>query len=118
MQMTDHARFPAQAQHSSGYRYQSVDAVVNDAMLDVQQKRAILSSWASDLFAVESCPWLREIPGIERPLRISDIFAALRELDDGPPPRGGASVRVLPAKRRTTDARMRPRPRMAMLKHA
>ena len=85
---------------------QSVEAVVNDPNLDVQQKRAILSSWASDLWTVESCPWLREVPGIKGPLRVSDIFAALRSLDDRPPPPGGASIRAFPP-RTTRDIHLR-----------
>jgi hypothetical protein len=100
--------------NSAANRYQTIDAVMTDPGLDAQQKRAILSSWASDLWAVESCPWLREVPGVRSPLRVSDIFAALRTLDGGPPPRGGASVRVLPLQTRTrTDARSRigPSPR-------
>jgi hypothetical protein len=77
------------------FRYQAPSDVINDRSLDVLQKRAILSSWASDLFAVESCPWLREVPGIKQALRLSDILAALRALDDDdPPPRGGLAMRI------------------------
>jgi hypothetical protein len=88
---------------------QSVASVVNDPNLDVPQKRAILSSWASDLWTVESCPWLREVPGIKRPLRVGDIFAALRALDDDPPPPGGASITVFPL-RRAGDSCLRRHP--------
>ncbi|MBR0736968.1 hypothetical protein JQ581_08505 [Bradyrhizobium liaoningense] len=65
--------------------------VLNDTALSAPEKRIILSSWASDMFAVESCPALREIPGMERPIRLADILAALRKLDgdDDDPPRGG-----------------------------
>lgn len=98
-------------------RWQSIDAVLSDGSLDVDQKRAILSSWASDLFAVESCPWLRSVPGVPEPLRVGDIFAGLRALDDDPP-RGGACVRMLPRARPMTDARMRLRPRVAEMRHA
>ncbi|WP_309143628.1 MULTISPECIES: hypothetical protein [unclassified Bradyrhizobium] len=44
--------------------YSSPDDVLNDKELTAPEKRIILSSWASDMFAVESCPALREIPGI------------------------------------------------------
>jgi hypothetical protein len=55
----------------------------------------ILSSWASDFYAVESCPWLREVPGVGKTLRLSDILAALRALDDDDePPPGGATIRL------------------------
>jgi len=72
------------------FPYQSVEAVLNDDILDRAQKRAILSSWASDLFAIEGCPWLRRVPGVARDLKTSEIFAGLRTLDEDPPPRGGA----------------------------
>ena len=37
--------------------------VLNDPDLTKQEKRAILSSWASDACAVESMPGLRQVPG-------------------------------------------------------
>ena len=75
--------------------HQNVEAVLTDPDLETVEKRAILSSWASDLYAVESCPWLRDVPGVKRTLRLSDILAALRALDDDdPPPRGGAAMRL------------------------
>src|SRR6187431_738928 len=37
--------------------------VLNDPDLSKQEKRAILSSWASDACAVESVPGLRQAPG-------------------------------------------------------
>jgi hypothetical protein len=77
--------------------HQSPSAVLDDTDLEPFEKRAILSSWASDLYAVESYPWLRDVPGVQGMLRLSDILAALRTLDDedDPPPRGGASRRPL-----------------------
>jgi hypothetical protein len=38
---------------------------LNDQGLCDAEKRVILSSRASGMFAVESCPGLREIPGME-----------------------------------------------------
>ena len=79
--------------------YESPADLLNDAKLSRAEKRLILSSWASDMYAVESQPQLREIPGIARPLRLSDVLGALRQLDreDQPPrPRGGAAMRVVP----------------------
>jgi hypothetical protein len=79
--------------------YDSPDDVLNDGELSVAEKRVILSSWASDMYAVESCPWLREVPGMVQPVALKDILAALRRLDpdnDDPPPRGPAAMRVVP----------------------
>ncbi|WP_247302627.1 hypothetical protein [Bradyrhizobium sp. 48] len=71
--------------------YASPDDVLNDQELTAPEKRVVLSSWASDTFAVESSPALREIPGMGRPVRLAEILAALRKLDgdDDDPPRGG-----------------------------
>jgi hypothetical protein len=77
--------------------YNSPGDVLHDARLSPTEKRAILSSWASDMYAAESQSALRNIPGIPRPLRLSDILAALRQLDDETdPPPGGATMRLRP----------------------
>jgi hypothetical protein len=85
--------------------YDSPDHVLNDADLSAAEKRVILSSWASDMYTVESCPWLREVPGIAQPIAFKDILAALRRLDpeddDDPPPRGATGMRVVPLIRST-----------------
>ncbi|RWL17888.1 MAG: hypothetical protein EOR57_22795 [Mesorhizobium sp.] len=57
------------------------DDVLSDATLDVMEKRAILSSWASDACAVESMPALRQPPGAEHPIPFDAIMDALRRLD-------------------------------------
>jgi len=43
------------------------------------------------MYAVESSPALREISGLSHAIRLADILAALRQLDDDndDPPRGG-----------------------------
>ena len=73
--------------------YDSQTSVLSDNELSTPEKRIILSSWASDMYAVESCPALREVPGISHTIRLADILAALRQLDgdndDDDPPRGG-----------------------------
>ena len=76
--------------------YGSPRDVLNDAKLSTDEKRVILSSWASDMYVVESHPALREIPGIPHRLRLDDILAALKQLDgeDDPPPRGGLAMRL------------------------
>jgi hypothetical protein len=76
--------------------YDSPADVLDDAKLSTEEKRLILSSWASDMYAVESHPALREVPGIPHSLRLDDILAALKRLDDDidPPPRGGLAMRL------------------------
>lgn len=73
--------------------HQTPEDVLHDADLDPAEKRAILASWASDMYAVESCPWLREIPGVHSTLRLSDILEALHQLggneSTGPAHRAG-----------------------------
>ncbi len=77
--------------------YDSPTDVLNDGQLTAAEKRIILSSWASDMFAVESSPGLRKIPGMRHTIRLADILAALRRLDDdnddGPRP-GGVPMRL------------------------
>src|ERR1700756_5947255 len=76
--------------------YDSPADVLNDARLSTDEKRVILSSWASDMYVVESHPALREVPGIRHRLRLDDILTALKQLDDDsdPPPRGGMAMRL------------------------
>jgi hypothetical protein len=62
--------------------YSSPADVLNDEALSPPEKRVILSSWASDMYAVHSCPALRKIPGLAAPLHLEDILAALRRLDE------------------------------------
>ncbi len=53
---------------------------MNDADLTLNEKRAILASWASDACALEAAPELRETPAGSR-VRFDDILEALRSLD-------------------------------------
>ena len=62
--------------------HRSPASVLNDPDLEPHEKRAILSSWASDLHAVESNPSLRQVPGVTGTLRLSEICDALRALDE------------------------------------
>jgi len=55
--------------------------VVADPDLTLNEKRAILASWASDACAVEAAPALRCIPGGARAVEVDEILEALRELD-------------------------------------
>ena len=69
--------------------------VLNDPDLSRQEKRAILSSWASDACAVDSIQGLRQRPGGAAAVSFDDIVDALRSLDDDPPPRpGGLAMRI------------------------
>ena len=79
--------------------YDSPGEVLNDRELSAPEKRIILSSWASDMYAVESSPAWREIPGLSHAIRLADILAALRQLDgdndnDDPPRGGGVPMRL------------------------
>ncbi|MDF0698736.1 hypothetical protein PYR71_19920 [Rhizobium sp. MC63] len=56
------------------------------AEIDNDEKRAILASWASDIFAVESAPALRLCPGAERAVSYDEILEALKALDNGDRP--------------------------------
>lgn len=56
------------------------DQVVGDPDLTLNEKRAILASWASDACAVEAAPALRQNPG-GRAVPFDDIMEALRTLD-------------------------------------
>jgi hypothetical protein len=55
--------------------------VLRDPDLTLNEKRAILASWASDACAIEAAPTLRRPPGAERPVPFDDIMDALRALD-------------------------------------
>ncbi len=79
------------------------DQVLHATALSRSEKRALLSSWASDARAVESKPWLRHIPGRAEPVPLASILAALRRLDDDfdPPPKGGIAIRLQDARRRS-----------------
>ena len=55
--------------------------VVNDADLTLNEKRAILASWASDACAVEAAPGLRTTPA-GMSVRFDDVMDALRALDE------------------------------------
>lgn len=67
---------------SPARHFKRPDDVLKDDTLDFQEKRAILSSWASDACAVESVPALRRPAGAEQSISFDEIMDALRELDD------------------------------------
>src|SRR5258707_4189033 len=55
--------------------------VVRDDTLTTAEKRAILSSWASDASAVESMPALWQILGSGHVVKFDEVIDALQELD-------------------------------------
>jgi len=55
--------------------------VVNDPDLTLNEKRAILASWASDACAIEAVPSLRRLPKGKRPVPFDDVMDALQALD-------------------------------------
>ena len=69
------------------------DDVVHDPDLTLNEKRALLASWASDACAVEAAPSLRRAPGSARVVSVDEILEALRELDKQAGENGSSWVR-------------------------
>jgi hypothetical protein len=61
--------------------FQSPDDVVKDPDLPSQEKREILSSWASDACAVVDQPKLRWLLGTPEPVPLLDVLDALARLE-------------------------------------
>lgn len=55
--------------------------VLKDPLLEAADKRAILSSWASDASAVQDEPTLRWLIGTPEPVPLADVREALARLD-------------------------------------
>ena len=70
----DHLLHPAGA-------FRTPMEVVNDPDMTIQEKRAILASWASDACAVEAAPDLRQPSAAPSVVRFDDIMEALKRLD-------------------------------------
>lgn len=81
-------------------RYARPADVLVDASLSVDERRAILASWASDACAVDSAPSLRRSPFGAEPVTFDEIMDALIELDRGRTPQSAS-------KRSTNGARPR-----------
>jgi hypothetical protein len=74
--------------------------VVNDPDLTLNEKRAILASWASDACAIESVPALRRAPlKGGRPVAFDDVMDALRALDARAPETSSRYRRVVRRRR-------------------
>lgn len=63
--------------------YQRPRNVLDDVSLSQGEKRAILSSWASDACAVASCPQLRHPAFAAEPVSFGEVMDALIALDRG-----------------------------------
>jgi hypothetical protein len=55
--------------------------VLKDPILDTAEKRAVLSSWASDASSVQDQPTLRWLLGTPEPVPLTDVLDALDRLD-------------------------------------
>ena len=55
--------------------------VLKDPDLDDEEKRAILSSWASDASAVRDHPAMRWLLGAPAPVPLAEVLDALERLD-------------------------------------
>jgi hypothetical protein len=74
--------------------YRHPKDVLGDNTLSVQEKRAILASWASDACSLPSRPGLRLVPGMDAPVAFDDVMDALRSLDYGPSLRNASDRRT------------------------
>lgn len=79
-----------------GSKYARPIDVLTDPVLTNEQRRAVLSAWASDACAVTSCPALRRPAFAVEPVTFDEIMDAMRELD-----------RVAPLETGSTSTRMR-----------
>ena len=57
--------------------------VTRHPSLELEVKRALLATWASDRSAVRNKPALRKPPGARRAVPVDDVLEALRSLDRG-----------------------------------
>lgn len=73
--------------------------VVRDPDLTLNEKRAILASWASDACAINSAPALRRVPDGGRPVDFDDVMDALRALDSQDASHGDRYRRIVRRRR-------------------
>jgi hypothetical protein len=83
--------------------------VVNDPDLTLNEKRAILASWASDACALEASPHLRCAPSGKQPVLFDDVMEALPTLDKQANEKDSARYRVAPQSPRASRASSFPR---------
>lgn len=68
---------PARSLWGFSYPHQ----VLQDPDMSMEEKRAVLAAWASDVHAVESMPTMRHLPGTPYPVTFSSIMDARLRLD-------------------------------------
>ena len=101
METSDHNVIPfgKDRARSQLWHFRYPHEVVLEPSMSLDDKRAILAAWASDIHAVESFPTLRHLPGTPSPVSYSAIMDARAQLDrlsgfddddPGPPPPAGA----------------------------
>lgn len=73
--------------------------VLKDPLLDREEKRAILASWASDASAVEDRPHLRWLFGTEEPVALDDVLECLARLDRSARQQGEIAVQQAPIRK-------------------
>jgi hypothetical protein len=56
--------------------------VLKDPLLSVEEKRAVLASWASDASAVQDQPTMRWLLGAIEPVSLDEVREALQRLDE------------------------------------
>ena len=86
-----------------GQVFDHPEQVVDDPDLTLNEKRAILASWASDACTIEGAPALRRVPGSGQVVSIDDILEALRRLDKEAG-EGGASWLRRQVRRKSIEA--------------
>jgi hypothetical protein len=73
------------------------DQVLSDPSMHLDEKRAILAAWASDVHAMKSHPQLRQLPGTPFPVPCASILEALAGLERmGPDDNGPAAAPIKP----------------------
>jgi len=72
--------------------FHTPDDVLKDPDLSVTEKRAILSSWASDACAVSADPHLRWLLGSPEPVPLFEVMDALRRLECKAALQGGSKA--------------------------
>jgi hypothetical protein len=78
--------------HPSRFYARPAD-VAGDQLLTVEERRAILSSWASDACAVDSNPALRRPPHANGPVTFDEIMDAVFQLDSLRTPESNSETR-------------------------
>jgi len=90
---------PARSEPNASPNFMHPADVVADHWLNLEKKRAILASWASDVHAVPDAPGLRQLDN-GAVIRVDDILQALRSLDMHAPNADISSIRFQPIGRR------------------